>query len=182
MLSTTWHPNFCFPAVVLRWRCGWQFFHFGWIIHKIGWIITKSASETTFGCWNSWTVVELSVHHPWICNVAILNCKWNLMISLTFIFVQVVPSIAIAFVTYEQVKDILGVEMRISDWSCWKLWCLFNRCSIFAGRGEERETRWTGTGSLLVSEREGLKISLSLCVTHFLPLCLAMYFPSWTCI
>ncbi|PKA66687.1 Mitochondrial adenine nucleotide transporter ADNT1 [Apostasia shenzhenica] len=27
---------------------------------------------------------------------------------------QVVPSIAIAFVTYEIVKDILGVEMRIS--------------------------------------------------------------------
>ncbi|KAL3844500.1 hypothetical protein ACJIZ3_001903 [Penstemon smallii] len=29
--------------------------------------------------------------------------------------VKVVPSIAIAFVTYELVKDILGVEMRISD-------------------------------------------------------------------
>ncbi|XP_028124262.1 mitochondrial adenine nucleotide transporter ADNT1-like isoform X2 [Camellia sinensis] len=29
--------------------------------------------------------------------------------------VKVVPSIAIAFVTYEQVKDILGVEIRISD-------------------------------------------------------------------
>lgn len=28
---------------------------------------------------------------------------------------QVVPSIAIAFVTYEVVKDVLGVEMRISD-------------------------------------------------------------------
>ena len=28
---------------------------------------------------------------------------------------QVVPSIAIAFVTYEVVKDILGVEIRISD-------------------------------------------------------------------
>lgn len=34
------------------------------------------------------------------------------MILLTSISVQVVPSIAIAFVTYEQVKDILGVEMR----------------------------------------------------------------------
>ncbi|ONK56954.1 uncharacterized protein A4U43_C10F15050 [Asparagus officinalis] len=29
--------------------------------------------------------------------------------------VKVVPSIAIAFVTYEVVKDVLGVEMRISD-------------------------------------------------------------------
>ncbi|KAK8509663.1 hypothetical protein V6N12_001744 [Hibiscus sabdariffa] len=29
--------------------------------------------------------------------------------------VKVVPSIAIAFVTYEVVKDILGVEIRISD-------------------------------------------------------------------
>ncbi|GAB2217436.1 hypothetical protein Droror1_Dr00000627 [Drosera rotundifolia] len=29
--------------------------------------------------------------------------------------VKVVPSIAIAFVTYEWVKDVLGVEMRISD-------------------------------------------------------------------
>ncbi|KAJ0049383.1 hypothetical protein Pint_15023 [Pistacia integerrima] len=29
--------------------------------------------------------------------------------------VKVVPSIAIAFVTYELVKDVLGVEMRISD-------------------------------------------------------------------
>ncbi|RRT65359.1 hypothetical protein B296_00014491, partial [Ensete ventricosum] len=29
--------------------------------------------------------------------------------------VKVVPSIAIAFVTYEVVKDILGVEMRLSD-------------------------------------------------------------------
>ncbi|PIA49094.1 hypothetical protein AQUCO_01300147v1 [Aquilegia coerulea] len=29
--------------------------------------------------------------------------------------VKVVPSIAIAFVTYESVKDVLGVEMRISD-------------------------------------------------------------------
>ncbi|KAL8150395.1 hypothetical protein V2J09_020203 [Rumex salicifolius] len=29
--------------------------------------------------------------------------------------VKVVPSIAIAFVTYEAVKDLLGVEMRISD-------------------------------------------------------------------
>ncbi|KAM0047132.1 hypothetical protein Hdeb2414_s0009g00324911 [Helianthus debilis subsp. tardiflorus] len=28
---------------------------------------------------------------------------------------QVVPSIAIAFVSYEVVKDLLGVEMRISD-------------------------------------------------------------------
>lgn len=32
-----------------------------------------------------------------------------------FYYVQVVPSIAIAFVTYEWVKDMLGVEMRISD-------------------------------------------------------------------
>lgn len=31
------------------------------------------------------------------------------------LFVQVVPSIAIAFVTYEQVKELLGVEIRISD-------------------------------------------------------------------
>ncbi|XP_010549230.1 PREDICTED: mitochondrial adenine nucleotide transporter ADNT1-like, partial [Tarenaya hassleriana] len=29
--------------------------------------------------------------------------------------VKVVPSIAIAFVTYEKVKDLLGVEFRISD-------------------------------------------------------------------
>ncbi|KAL0373777.1 UNVERIFIED_CONTAM: Mitochondrial adenine nucleotide transporter ADNT1 [Sesamum radiatum] len=29
--------------------------------------------------------------------------------------VKVVPSIAIAFVTYEQVKELLGVEIRISD-------------------------------------------------------------------
>ncbi|KAF5190409.1 Mitochondrial carrier protein [Thalictrum thalictroides] len=29
--------------------------------------------------------------------------------------VKVVPSIAIAFVTYEQMKDLLGVEMRISE-------------------------------------------------------------------
>ncbi|TQD68971.1 hypothetical protein C1H46_045496 [Malus baccata] len=29
--------------------------------------------------------------------------------------VKVVPSIAIAFVTYEMVKDVLGVEIRISD-------------------------------------------------------------------
>ncbi|KAJ0915007.1 putative mitochondrial carrier domain protein [Helianthus annuus] len=29
--------------------------------------------------------------------------------------VKVVPSIAIAFVSYEVVKDLLGVEMRISD-------------------------------------------------------------------
>lgn len=28
---------------------------------------------------------------------------------------QVVPSIAIAFVTYEAVKDVLGVEIRISE-------------------------------------------------------------------
>ena len=32
-----------------------------------------------------------------------------------FYYVQVVPSISIAFVTYECVKDMLGVEMRISD-------------------------------------------------------------------
>lgn len=32
-----------------------------------------------------------------------------------FCLVQVVPSIAIAFVTYEMVKDVLGVEIRISD-------------------------------------------------------------------
>ena len=30
-------------------------------------------------------------------------------------FAKVVPSIAIAFVTYEVVKDVLGVELRISD-------------------------------------------------------------------
>ena len=30
-------------------------------------------------------------------------------------YVKVVPSIAIAFVTYEQVKEVLGVEFRISD-------------------------------------------------------------------
>jgi len=27
-----------------------------------------------------------------------------------------VPSIAIAFATYEMVKDVLGVEMGISNW------------------------------------------------------------------
>ena len=30
-------------------------------------------------------------------------------------YLKVVPSIAIAFVTYEQVKEALGVEFRISD-------------------------------------------------------------------
>jgi len=30
-------------------------------------------------------------------------------------YVKVMPSIAIAFVTYEQVKELLGVEFRISD-------------------------------------------------------------------
>jgi hypothetical protein len=30
-------------------------------------------------------------------------------------YVKVVPSIAIAFVTYEQVKELLGVEFRISE-------------------------------------------------------------------
>lgn len=30
-------------------------------------------------------------------------------------YVKVVPSIAIAFVTYEQVKEMLGVEFRISE-------------------------------------------------------------------
>lgn len=30
-------------------------------------------------------------------------------------YLKVVPSIAIAFVTYEQVKELLGVEFRISD-------------------------------------------------------------------
>lgn len=30
-------------------------------------------------------------------------------------YVKVVPSIAIAFVTYEQVKEALGVEFRISE-------------------------------------------------------------------
>jgi hypothetical protein len=30
-------------------------------------------------------------------------------------YLKVVPSIAIAFVTYEQVKELLGVELRISD-------------------------------------------------------------------
>lgn len=29
--------------------------------------------------------------------------------------VQVVPSIAIAFVTYEMMKDLMGVEVRISE-------------------------------------------------------------------
>lgn len=38
----------------------------------------------------------------------------NHICSLCVCF-QVVPSIAIAFVTYEKVKDILGVEFRISD-------------------------------------------------------------------
>lgn len=30
-------------------------------------------------------------------------------------YLKVVPSIAIAFVTYEQVKEFLGVEIRISE-------------------------------------------------------------------
>lgn len=30
-------------------------------------------------------------------------------------YVKVVPSIAIAFVTYEQIKEMLGVEFRISE-------------------------------------------------------------------
>lgn len=30
-------------------------------------------------------------------------------------YLKVVPSIAIAFVVYEQVKDMLGVEFRISE-------------------------------------------------------------------
>jgi hypothetical protein len=30
-------------------------------------------------------------------------------------YVKVVPSIAITFVTYEQVKEMLGVEFRISE-------------------------------------------------------------------
>lgn len=41
-----------------------------------------------------------------------LNFK---IITNCSLFVQVVPSIAIAFVTYEQVKDLLGVQIRISD-------------------------------------------------------------------
>ncbi|KAH7513813.1 hypothetical protein FEM48_Zijuj11G0022000 [Ziziphus jujuba var. spinosa] len=36
-------------------------------------------------------------------------------VKLRVLSFEVVPSIAIAFVTYESVKDILGVEMRISD-------------------------------------------------------------------
>jgi solute carrier family 25 phosphate transporter 23/24/25/41 len=30
-------------------------------------------------------------------------------------YLKVVPSIAIAFVTYEQVKELLGVDFRISE-------------------------------------------------------------------
>ncbi len=30
-------------------------------------------------------------------------------------YLKVVPSIAIAFVTYEQVKEVLGAEIRLSD-------------------------------------------------------------------
>jgi solute carrier family 25 phosphate transporter 23/24/25/41 len=30
-------------------------------------------------------------------------------------YLKVVPSIAIAFVTYEQVKEVLGAEIRIGD-------------------------------------------------------------------
>ena len=30
-------------------------------------------------------------------------------------YVKVVPSIAIAFVTYEQLKEIMGVQLRISS-------------------------------------------------------------------
>lgn len=31
------------------------------------------------------------------------------------LYVQVVPSIALAFVTYEFMKDLLGVEIRITE-------------------------------------------------------------------
>ena len=30
-------------------------------------------------------------------------------------YVKVVPSIALAFITYEQVKELLGVKIRISE-------------------------------------------------------------------
>lgn len=48
----------------------------------------------------------------WFVSTYIVLCCTYMTLCLSF---QVVPSIAIAFVTYEVVKDILGVEMRISD-------------------------------------------------------------------
>ncbi|CAL5356224.1 unnamed protein product [Camellia sinensis] len=66
----------------------------------------------------------VDIHYPAIemSNKSRLSCIcWNSYIrnylALTDYdgIVKVVPSIAIAFVTYELVKDILGVEMRISD-------------------------------------------------------------------
>ncbi|CAL5356233.1 unnamed protein product [Camellia sinensis] len=67
---------------------------------------------------------NVDIHYPAIemSNKSRLSCIcWNSYIrnylALTDYdgIVKVVPSIAIAFVTYELVKDILGVEMRISD-------------------------------------------------------------------
>jgi hypothetical protein len=37
------------------------------------------------------------------------------LLAILFFVEQVVPSIALAFVTYEVMKDMLGVEIRISD-------------------------------------------------------------------
>lgn len=53
--------------------------------------------------------------------VLIFNYNIILFVCLILTFfnslnvLQVVPSIALAFVSYEMVKDILGVEIRISD-------------------------------------------------------------------
>lgn len=51
-----------------------------------------------------WTVLHTSAAH----DVITLQGLWPN-------YLKVVPSIAIAFVTYEQVKELLGVEFRISE-------------------------------------------------------------------
>lgn len=51
---------------------------------------------------------------PWFACCLTTVASASYILSL-FGHLQVVPSIAIAFVTYEAVKDVLGVEMRISD-------------------------------------------------------------------
>lgn len=61
-------------------------------------------------------IMSCSINYFWEKRWLVGWCVSRLGLMDFAVSLQVVPSIAIAFVTYEQVKELLGVEIRISDW------------------------------------------------------------------
>ncbi len=63
----------------------------------------------------NWHALAYSFQVHFLDDAIVLMCVGSALQGLLPNYIKVVPSIAIAFVTYEKLKEGLGVELRISS-------------------------------------------------------------------